>query len=86
MKEIYIVWFITILGVSAKYCDEKNSPSNDSIAILKDFCNTNNGSLSGRECIFKPNRTLGYVVHPIQRGGNTMSFIIFNCKNKFYND
>ena len=63
MKEIYIVWFITILGVSAKYCDEKNSPSNDSIAMLKDFCNTNNGSLSGRECVVEGSKTLGYVVY-----------------------
>lgn len=60
MREIFIVWFITIVNVSfAKYCDKKNSPSADSIAILKEYCNINNGSLNSRECT-KGNKTIGY--------------------------
>ena len=64
MREIYFVWFIAILGVSAKYCDEKKSPSNESIAILKEYCDMNNGDLTDRAC-FRGNKTLGCVLYLI---------------------
>ena len=60
MRKIFIVWLITIWNVSAEFCDKKNLPSQNSNAILKEYCSKNNGSLSDRQCVYK-NKTLGYV-------------------------